>query len=157
MTMKHLVLLCLLLGACAGGPMTTDAELEWELAENSAEDQEHARAGDAKVLEIVALVQEGILALGRAVEAAGGAPLPPAVSAASDALAAYAAPGVAARPDPDARPEDGFDWAHALNLLLWGAGGGGLLSLLRRILPKDPLPVLADALTRRKHDGPPKT
>lgn len=119
MTMKHLLaMLLLLLGACAGGPITTDAELEWELAENSAEDQEYAQAGDAAVLALVSKVQAGIVALGEALAASGGPAVPAEVSAASEAIGQHVPATPAPRPDPAARPEDGGGWEEFLGVNL---------------------------------------
>lgn len=118
----HTLLLLIPLGACAGGPLTTDKELAWTDNANSARDQAYAYEA--------------------AVAVSSGLEIPAPVAA----------------PDPATKPQDGFDWAAALNLLLWGAGGGGLLSLLRRIPKRDPLVALADFVTRRKHPpAPPPT
>ena len=154
------ILLLLALGACAGGPVATDAEVEWEIAENSAKDQEYAAQAAAAVRSSTAPL---LIALERAVAwlaTTAATPMPPEIAADLEAagvrLASYEAPPPVAPPDPAAKPEDGIDWVKALEMLLWGAGGGGALSLLRRLPKRDPLVMLAELIARRGKQKPPQ-
>lgn len=126
--------LLLPLCACAGGPVTTDAELEWGLADVSAKDQEYAAQGDAKVVGLLGQVQAGVVALGEAVAASGGPPVPSEVAAASAAIGQHAPPEAAQRPDPATRPAGGPDWFGILEGVLYVLGGGGVGATIVRIL-----------------------
>lgn len=118
--MKHplTALLLIPLGSCSGGPLATDAEVEWLMTDSSAADQEFASAAVAGVTDVVRAVQEGVLALGSALEAAGGPAIPQEVLAASEAIAGHAPPEAAQRPDPEAFPGGGIDWTEILALAI---------------------------------------
>jgi len=141
-----LVLLPFLLGACAGGPLTTDRESAFDLAENSATDQEFSMLGDARVMSLLTMIGAALQAVGEAQATYQGEPIPVAVAAALEAIGADVPSGAAKPPDPATRPSDGFDWSAVLEALGFGAGGGLIASLLRRMLKNDPIPKLAALL-----------